>query len=421
MFKNVQGKRNRLIQVVNHAYSTVPYYMNRGSLSNRWKEKDIREILNEIPILEKNQAVMESDKLFSSTYMADLYRNNLLKLHTSGSTGKCMGIYWDKSDYQRSLIPLYQNRKQIYDVKSSERFCYFYTSRDFGKSDKMMERNPQKIGFCKSDLTEERLLKVYEEIQEFGVTWIMTQPSIMILLCDIREKYGLPTIPSVRYIELTGEMLFPLMRQKILKNFNNAKIANHYGTMEVNSIAFEKNDEKLHISNTVYVEIIDEEGNLLPNGIEGDICVTSLDNFCMPFIRYRVGDRGRLIEGEEKKEKEKILELTTGRINDYVLLENGERVNSYIFVRAINNTNEYLDGPIYQFCIIQKEINDFIVQFVIDDEIERSVIMNVFKDNILQSGLENARFQFEFCDNLFPDDEKGKMRYFISEVRSDSC
>ena len=353
---------------------------------------------------------MENDRLFSSHYFSALYQNKLLKLHTSGSTGECMNIYWDKADYQRSLVPLFHRRKREHGIKPTDRFCYFYTARDYGKSDKMMERNRYKIGFCKSNLTEERLVEIYHEIMKFETVWIMTQPSLVILLCDIREKYQLPEISTIRYIELTGEMLFPQLREKIQRNFS-ADIVNHYGSMEVNSIAIEEKDGMMYVSENVYAEVIDEKGQVLPEGEEGDICITTLDNYCMPMIRYRVGDKGRIrhVNGRQ------VLELTTGRINDYVYLENGEKANSYIFVRAVDNTNEYLEHAIYQFCVIQKDINHFVIKLVVDQDVPKAEIEHSFRENMIQPGLENAIYDFVFCNTLMPDDEKGKMKYFISE------
>lgn len=397
--------------MIHHAYDTVPFYMKREKLPLRWDEYCIEDILNLIPILEKNEAVLKSGSLLSNHYLTELYQDKLIMLHTSGSTGKYINVYWNKSDYQYSLFSLYQNRKRLSGITPRSKFCYFYTARDFGKSDKMMERNQYKIGFCKSNLTEESLLQIYFEIIEFGVEWMLIQPSILILLCELREKYSLPAISTIRYIEVTGEMLFANVKKRIQKNFD-AIIVNHYGCMEVNSIAFDRGDDMLRISETVWIEIVDNNGTSVQNGVEGDICITTLDNHCMPWMRYRVGDRGILhnVDGEL------YLELTTGRINDYILMADGQKVNSYVFVRAIDNTNACLQEAIYQFQVIQHDIDKFEIRLVVDEEVDKHTVESLIKDNIAQAGLERANYLFVFCEGLTPDDEKGKMKYFITKL-----
>jgi phenylacetate-CoA ligase len=49
---------------------------------------------------------------------------------------------------------------------------------------------------------------------------------------------------------------------------------------------------------TLFVEILDDNNNVLPYGQEGRIVITSLFNKAHPFIRYDIGDVGILDEKE---------------------------------------------------------------------------------------------------------------------------
>ena len=56
-------------------------------------------------------------------------------------------------------------------------------------------------------------------------------------------------------------------------------------------IAGECSEHKYHIlSPHVHVEILDENGKKVPNGTLGQVVVTSLDNYLMPLIKYKIGD-----------------------------------------------------------------------------------------------------------------------------------
>jgi phenylacetate-CoA ligase len=46
-----------------------------------------------------------------------------------------------------------------------------------------------------------------------------------------------------------------------------------------------------------YVEIVDDDGHVVPDGEEGRILLTNLRKFTVPLVRYEIGDMGRLVTG----------------------------------------------------------------------------------------------------------------------------
>ena len=53
--------------------------------------------------------------------------------------------------------------------------------------------------------------------------------------------------------------------------------------------------EGLHLTaEQTLLEIVDDEGHPVAPGTEGNVVVTDLYNYGMPFIRYRIGDVGSL-------------------------------------------------------------------------------------------------------------------------------
>jgi phenylacetate-CoA ligase len=98
------------------------------------------------------------------------------------------------------------------------------------------------------------------------------------------------------YIVSFGEMLTPAARALVSRVFST-EVFDRYGTEEVGTIAVECSaHDGMHVnSESVIVEIIDDEGRRVPRGSYGRIIVTDLFNFNMPFIRYDTGDRGVLL------------------------------------------------------------------------------------------------------------------------------
>jgi len=74
-----------------------------------------------------------------------------------------------------------------------------------------------------------------------------------------------------------------------------------------------------------YVEIVDSEGKPVPNNTEGEILVTSLTNYAMPFSSIP-NRRSRIIsfsENNGKDKNRKVLREVLGRISDTFKNKNG--------------------------------------------------------------------------------------------------
>ena len=406
---------NRKIQeIVNYAYKNVQYYINRNDFSGSvHTDKDWKNI----PILTKNDVIMNQDSFISNLSIVKYINNQLRIEHTSGSTGKCLEVLWEESDYQRSLLPLYFRRMQYHGIHPDDKLCFFYTVRSKEKADVEFVEKNQTLAFSKSNLNSKKMLEIYGKMKRFEPVWILGQPSILLLLADAIVENELEPILSIKYIELTGEMLFPEMRKRIEEVFK-CQIANHYGTIEVSSIAYECPCGNLHLTDSTYTEIVDSEGNVLNDGEEGEVCVTSLVNKAMPFIRYNIGDRAIINSNHECGcgSSNKILKLTRGRVNDYISTSTGECINSYIFVRAIEIVNYMYPQAIKQFQIVQNDYFRFRVKFVLDKDYNFQEICELFLNSIWQSELKQAVYDFEIVDALFPNDN-GKLAYFTNNIK----
>ena len=168
----------------------------------------------------------------------------------------------------------------------------------------------------------------------------------------------------------------------------------------------------------IYVETINEEGEVI-NNQEGNIIITTLKNHTMPFIRYKVGDKGKIVTDYicQCGNHSSILELTTGRISDYAILKDGSKVNSYVFVRAIEMVNKLCENIILQFQIVQKDYDYFCVNLILDEVIidegigEREV-EDMFLKNVKDERLFDTEFEFEYFDEFLPDVNSEKIKYF---------
>ena len=227
-------------------------------------------------MLEKNDLAGDSLKIVPRQYLPLISRGELLRKETFGSTGKCLEVYWSKEDYMRSMYSLWYYRKKYYGVTPADKRCSFDTMK--GQDD---QTGYERI-FGIRNLTETRLVEIYREMMEYEPVWLILQPSIAELLCIVKHKHHLPWIPSLRYVEMTGEELSGSLKRQMIRSFR-CLVANRYSSTEVNCIAYECPYGNLHcMEDNVRVEIIDEYGRYMKERgkLENNTVVTTvMSNF----------------------------------------------------------------------------------------------------------------------------------------------
>lgn len=404
-----------IIKMLLYAYDNSPFYQSFYS-----KKLDINKIsemdISEIPLLKKEDIYLYTLRMISKRWYNEFAKNKLIKITTSGSTGLCLDIFWSEQDMNNSLLRLWFLRKKYYNINPNDKCCAFYSNIKGTEqllSDKL-------LSFSKSNLTESRLHDIYCRIKEFKPKYMIMEPSIALLLVNHMKRKNLESIESIKYIELTGEYLSKQVKKSIKIGFN-CSIANQYGTYEVNSIAYECPEGFMHcMEDNVFVEILDKKGEKVISNQEGDIYITSLMNTTMPFIRYKIGDRGRICRNIKCKCKNHaaIIDITNGRSNDTVLCRDGSKIHSSIFVKVIDNINECFDKPIIQYQIHQIDYEEFTILCVLDNQnMDINFIANKFCSLISEDRLVGAKINFIVSDNLLPDDNTGKLKYFINDMK----
>ncbi|MBI2048196.1 MAG: phenylacetate--CoA ligase family protein [Parcubacteria group bacterium] len=98
---------------------------------------------------------------------------------------------------------------------------------------------------------------------------------------------------NFRSIIVTGERINETERRE-LENFFGVPILVSYSSREFGRIAQEcayKNGYHIN-AERFYVEIVDNCGRPVPDGLVGKIIITDTKNFIMPFLRFDIGDSG---------------------------------------------------------------------------------------------------------------------------------
>lgn len=388
-----------------HAYKTVPLYFHLAEK----QQIDIEKIsFSELPVVDKSSYVNSGISMISSKYISDYMNQRLRYTRTSGSTGKFSEVYWNQEDYNRSLASLWIWRKKYYQIHPGNRLAYFFPANQGEQGYSVIGHA---LALSRRYFSDGNLEEAYEKILEFQPQWMILQPSLALLLSNLAEKKS--RIPeSLRYIEFTGEFLEERIRQQVEKVFGCAT-ANQYGTKEVNSIAYECPEGTLHLmQDNVYLETIGETED------EGELCVTSLNNYAMPFVRFNLEDRGRILRSKicACGRCTDALELFAGRMNEWICCKNGTKIHSYTLVQIIHQANDEMDGLIIQYQIVQREFDYFDIRLVLEEEESFLEIAALLKSRFREKMGDEIQIEIHLSNVLLPSAKTGKLADFISEV-----
>jgi phenylacetate-CoA ligase len=136
-----------------------------------------------------------------------------------------------------------------------------------------------------------------------------------------------------RAVQSAAERLTDDMRRLIATELG-APVFDRYGAREMGNAAHEcRAHTGLHVSmERVIVEVV-RFGKMVPDGEEGELVVTVLDNRVEPLIRYETGDLGRKIVAPPcpcGRTYERI-EITAGRTSDLFTAPSGRRIHGMYF------------------------------------------------------------------------------------------
>lgn len=329
---------------------------------NRIKEYGIVNPLDitNWPILTREELQNSRFNMFSEGEKIEFFNNNLIRMSSSGTAGMPIDVYWNKEQYYKSMLNVWRLRKQYNGIMPTSRKLTIISSP---KHVAGLNNNYSHKERANTLIINQTLLKnpeyqnqIMTEIQVFSPEWIYARPTLLSELVALYKSKGIMPPSSIRYIEVTGELLTSTTRN-FIQDFFGILVTNMYGTEELGTIAYECPCGNMHIlQDNVFLEVNSLDcGN---NASTGRALVTGLINTVIPLIRYEIGDILTINKSESNCECHNTnneLQIIHGRtINS---IDTSElKLNSYMLISCIDAINNELDNLIkeYKFKFISK-------------------------------------------------------------------
>jgi len=315
-----------LRRLVRHAWATVPYYrdlFDEAGLDPR----EIRgvEDLSRIPVTTR-QTLQEQPPHRLVSAATD--PRSLRSSRTSGATGEPLEIRHGPAD-RTAMNPSFLRVHLGRSLRPYHRLLYFEARPQTGR----------RLWYERLGLFRRRVLDTTDDPERWIGETRAWRPHLLqgyaltlkLFARAVRER-GITDL-EIPLIASTSGMLDAPGRQLLAETFG-AEVVDVYASEEAGSVIAWECDQcrGSHVSaDTVLLEAL-QDGRPCPPGEEGELHVTSLTNFSMPFIRYQQGDRGALsVETPGCGRGLPLLRSVNGRSGDFVVLPDGRLLTPHPF------------------------------------------------------------------------------------------
>ncbi|TXD83944.1 phenylacetate--CoA ligase family protein [Subsaximicrobium wynnwilliamsii] len=372
----------------------------------------------QLPVMTKRDLQVPLKQRLSEGYStASVYVNK-----TSGSSGDPFVFAKDKFCHALTWAVI-QDRFSWYglDFNHSKQARFYGIPLD--KKGYYKERIKDYFGnrfrFSVFDLSDAAFEKCLHQFRTTAFDYINGYTSAIVQFAKYLQRRDIilkDLCPSLNVCVVTSEMLFE-QDKILLESQLGLPIVNEYGASELDLIAFQNPNDQWQVnSESLFVEILDPNNQVLPYGEEGRIVISSLYNKAHPFIRYDIGDLGSL--SKDSSTKKPILQKLVGRSNDIVLLPSGKQAAGLTFYYITKSIIEN-DGKVKEFVIEQHQIDQFKVAYVGTEILSEAQQQNIIKamTRYLEPGLTVI---FERQEQL-QRSKSGKLKQFTSLLNQDKA
>ena len=378
----------KLRDILQYANRYIPFYRDRFRRNNidipgDLHADDVKQILRQIPVLQRDQLIGLSPDDIISTGCAF---KGLLSEKTSGSSGKRLIVYTTKEDLLwKNTIRMRSLLLSGYKPYWKKLDCCTYYDRKNNPAGNFM-------------LLRKRVIHATQDICDAVSTIDDFQPHCLTGFPRYLQQIGRQLRRKPKKIKLLitmGEMLDAASREDLEQMFN-CPVRNHYGAIELGRLAFEDyTTSEMYLNEDNYYFELNESNELL---------VTAFDFHAMPLIRYNLRDVVELEEPDNKYPFRRIRSIL-GRSDDFIITKSGLTISPYSMGAIISTCS-----GVKQYQAIQMTEGKIVINLVQDGELDT---------NSLTKSLNNQRFNIDYSVNItdrIKRDPSGKYKAIINKI-----
>ena len=403
-------QEEKLANLLKSAYENCPWHQLRIDAAGIDPDGSVSlEDLRRLPTMDKQDALVHGDQMVWHGVPGGAYKYN-----TGGSSGQPLIFYYGRRR-QASDAAGRMRARRWWGVEPGDPEVYLWGAPvELDKTDRvksLRDRLINQLVLNAFEMSPAGMDEYAQAIQTFQPYCIYGYASSLALLSAhiLERKAGL-RLPKLKVVCTTGEPLFDYQRQLIDKAFG-VPVANEFGSRDIGFTAHETPEgQMLLMSESIILEVLDEQGQPVSPGETGEAVMTALESFAQPFIRYRTGDMVRV--ADESCRAGRGLDVITevlGRSTDFVVRADGTIMHALAVIYVLRAV-----AGVGEFKIVQHSLREFEVLVVPNASWQESGRVEI--ETGLQKRLGNdIRIDLQLVESI-PAEASGKHRYVVSRV-----
>lgn len=400
----------KLKSLLRHAYESVPYY-EKLFRSMGMTPEDVRTMddLREIPPLTKAIIRENLDALRSRSSSVHLIPNS-----TGGSSGQPLRFYSDRVKEARGNAGKFRCRGW-WGIEIGDPELHIWGNPvELSRAGKVRALKDRLLGLravSAYGLTRPSLLAWVEMIKRHRPRFFYVYPSALVHFCHFLVDEEIDLRPwSPEYVISTAETLTRQDRALVEQTLGT-RVIYEYGAHDGSPVmAHDCPCGRMHtMDDLVLLEVARNGAPVAPHEL-GEILVTNLDGYGMPFIRYAIGDMAR--QGETACEMGRgfgSLAALEGRVGELLYGVDGTPLPG-LYLTGFFQT---IPG-IRQFQVVQIAHSGFIVRIVAGKDYARAAEGKI--EDLLRERLGHSIVvTFEYVPEIGKS-PSGKTRWVINKL-----
>ncbi len=400
----------KLAGLLDAAWQHCPWHRERLMATGIDTERPVSLAdLQRLPTMDKQAAVTHGEQMVWHGVPGGTFQYN-----TGGSSGQPLIFYYGRRR-QASDAAGRMRARRWWGVEPGDPEVYLWGAPvELDKTDRikaLRDRLLNQLVLNAFEMSPAHMDEYARAIQSFQPHCLYGYASSVALLAAHVLDRGMQLhLPRLKVVCTTGEPLFDHQRQLIGEAFG-VPVANEFGSRDIGFTAHETPEGQLLLmSESIILEVLDEQGQPVAPGATGEAVMTALESFAQPFIRYRTGDVVRLSETPCQAGRGlHVIDEVVGRSTDFVVTTDGTIMHALAVIyvlRAIPGVGE--------FKIVQHSLQDIEVQVVPNARWEEG------GRAAIESGLQqrlgtDVRITIRLVEAI-PPEPSGKHRYVVSHV-----
>lgn len=397
---------NRRKMLVEHCAQNIPFYRDKfREIGFEAGDLKCEDDWARLPILEKSDIREFSKKIVNPK----LRLSDLPVATTGGTTGLPLKTYNDPAVHLSSMS---WRMLGWWGLHPSDNSGYLYRAIPTGLRKRLIDFAlfPTRRAYLSaSAMTLQEMHTFYESICSAKIKYLVGYVGALEVFSRYCEEMKLK-LPYLEAVWTTASPLSQNSRHYMEKVFN-CPIYTQYGSCEFYWIAAEcKQQNGLHIGIDVrHVEIIsdtiDEETGF------GDLAITDLQNYAFPLLKYRIGDRGRMLKiqcgcglGFP------LMDYVRGRVTDNIKLGNGTLIPGEYWTTIFDDFTDIISAfQVHQYSDLSIE-----VRYVSDNPNDAAMAAELVKSNLILKAGESLKIKMVKTDEIAQ--RSGKIQFVTSDA-----